>query len=85
MGGEATMTYNRHRVWPVMQCVHDAGGAQSSVQQGNTRSFYLPADITTSDKLRVRFFGYTASASGDAQVVVKIGINESTSGAAING
>ena len=85
MGRKAAMTYNRNSVWPVMFCVNDVGGAQNSVQQGNSRSFYLPPDITTADKLRVSFWAYTNAGSGTTQCVVKIGNSEDPDGDATDG
>ena len=77
------MTYNIHSKWPAMFCVSDIGGSQSTVVQGNTRPFMLPSDITTADKLRVRFFAFTNGSV--TQAVVKIGKNEDPSGGELSG
>ena len=85
VGRKAAMTYNRHSIWPVMFCVNDVGGQTSTLVQGNTRSFYIPPDITTADKLRVSFFAYTNASSTDTKAVVKIGNSEDPDGDATDG
>ena len=79
------MTYNRHSVWPVMLCVNDIGGTNNTLVQGNTRSFYVPPDITTSDALRVSFFAFTNAISTDTKAVVRIGNSEDPDGDATDG